>query len=111
MKSWRDVLPVHPAADVFPMMSGAELAELAENIKAHGMRTPVMLDERRRSLVDGRNRLDAAEAAGIDVSAFVLSANVHRRHLTTEQRRGLIEKVLRANPEQSNRHIAEQTKS
>ena len=27
-KSWRDVLPVHPAAELFPMMSEPELKEV-----------------------------------------------------------------------------------
>jgi hypothetical protein len=35
-KSWRDFLPVHPAAELFPLMAGAELRELGENIKARG---------------------------------------------------------------------------
>jgi hypothetical protein len=30
-KSWRAVLPVHPAADLFPMMSESELRELGED--------------------------------------------------------------------------------
>src|SRR5262245_47839519 len=85
-------------------------------------------------LLDGRNRLDALEAggfklvnngkvvwdswckavmhvAGEDPYAFVLSANIQRRHLTAEQKRDLIAKVLKAKPEQSNREIAKQTKS
>jgi hypothetical protein len=34
--SWRDHLPVHPAADLFPMMSELELDELAKDIKDKG---------------------------------------------------------------------------
>ena len=45
---------------------------------------------------------DYAEAA-----ACVISANIHRRHLTAEQRRELIEKLLKADPGQSDRQIAE----
>ena len=32
-QSWRDVLKVHPAAELFPLMSDAELKELGEDIK------------------------------------------------------------------------------
>ena len=41
----------------------------------------------------------------------MLSLNVHRRHLTAEQRRELIAKVLKAKPEASNRLIAKQVKA
>jgi hypothetical protein len=33
---WRDTYKVHPAADVFPMMSDEKLAQLGEDIKAMG---------------------------------------------------------------------------
>jgi hypothetical protein len=42
---------------------------------------------------------------------FVISANVHRRHLAAEQKRELIAKILKAKPEASNRKIAKQTKA
>ena len=35
-KSWRDVIKVHPAADLLPMMSPDELKTLGEDIKANG---------------------------------------------------------------------------
>ena len=35
---------------------------------------------------------------------------MHRRHLTAEQKREMIAKVLKAQPEKSNRTIAKQTK-
>src|SRR5437868_6910048 len=35
-RSWRDGLQVHPAADMFPMMSDAELDELSSNISRNG---------------------------------------------------------------------------
>src|SRR5262249_6157012 len=73
-KSWRDVLSVHPAADLFPMMSADELKALGEDIKKNGLHSPITLwysgsnDKSKRGdlyLLDGRNRLDAMEAAGI----------------------------------------------
>jgi hypothetical protein len=42
-KSWRDVLPVHPAADLFPMMSPDELKVLGEDIKRNGLEVPIVL--------------------------------------------------------------------
>src|SRR5262249_57293507 len=42
---------------------------------------------------------------------YVLSANVNRRHLTTEQKRDVIAKVIKAKPKLSNRQIAEKTRT
>jgi hypothetical protein len=41
----------------------------------------------------------------------VEALNISRRHLTAEQKRDLIAKLLKANPEQSNRTIAKQVKA
>jgi hypothetical protein len=156
--SWRDVLLIHPAADLFPLMGDEELAELGEDIRKYGLREPITVvrQYRRRAngkidvreydlvLLDGRNRLIAMERAGfalvqdgkldktlghkalglepltgggyaeaedVDPYAFVISANLHRRHLTPEQRRGLIAAVLKANPEKPDRQIAVQVKA
>jgi hypothetical protein len=40
-KSWRDVLPIHPAAELFPLISPDELRPIGEDIKAHGLRWPI----------------------------------------------------------------------
>jgi ParB-like chromosome segregation protein Spo0J len=87
----------HPAAELFPLMEEADLGELAADIKANGLRQPVLVHEDSR-IIDGRNRLLACERAGVlprykvhagdddGIAAFVVSANLHRRHLTTAQR-------------------------
>jgi hypothetical protein len=128
---WRDHLPIHPAADLFPLMSESELRELGESIKAHGLKSHLKLY--RGKLLDGRNRLEAMELVGVapdcngDVAAlacpfnhldervdpydYVIALNLHRRHLTAEQKRELIAKVLKAKPGESNRKIAKQTKA
>jgi hypothetical protein len=46
-----------------------------------------------------------------DPLAYVLSATVHRRHLTREQKSELIDRVLKVKPNQSNRMIARQVDS
>jgi ParB-like chromosome segregation protein Spo0J len=129
--SWRDMLPVHPAADLFPLLSKGDLEELSRDIKENGLRQPchIIADEDGRPvLLDGRNRLDALEHIGeeitldnsvifeqlpadVDPYAFVISANIHRRHLTGEQKRELIGKLLKATPEKSNRQIAKTVKA
>ena len=87
---------IHPAAAVFPMMGSTELAALAADIKANGLRIPVQLVG--NEVVDGRNRLEACKLIGItpryaevspkptDIVAYVTSMNIERRHLTDQQR-------------------------
>jgi hypothetical protein len=69
MPSWRDILPIHPAAEHFPLMSPDELKALSEDIKLHGLNVPIVLWAEESGqpffLLDGRNRLDAMELAGI----------------------------------------------
>ena len=90
-------LNIHPAATLFPLMSDADLRALADDIKAHGQHEPVVLLG--GSVLDGRNRLLACESAGVeprledappeaaaDPLGWVLSKNLHRRHLTEAQR-------------------------
>jgi len=137
--NWRVHLPVHPAAELFPLMSESELKEHAENIQANGLIAPIIIwkENDKFLLLDGRNRLDALALVGMlrvddhgtlidaksgdeirqtyrrdgDPYEIALSLNVHRRHLNAEQRRELIAKVLKAKPEASNRLIAKQVKA
>lgn len=87
-------LPVHPAANLFPLMEGKPFTELVEDIKRHGLQSPISILPDGR-LIDGRNRLRACKEAGVktafvevnpeDPVAFAVSANKHRRHLTSSQ--------------------------
>src|SRR5262245_5436134 len=140
-QSWRDTLSIHPAAELFPRMSEAELAALGKDIRKHGLTSSIAVWSDGKSpeqLLDGRSRLDAIEieigpaivgppsvTAGkdflavnkvivldgsVDPYAFVISANIHRRHLTAEQKRELIAKLIETDPTKSNRQIAKTVK-
>lgn len=87
-------MKVHPAAEAFPLLGEVELAELADDIRENGLRFPIIVDADGQ-LLDGRNRMRACEIAGVeptfetyvgDPLAYIVSANVARRHLTAGQR-------------------------
>ena len=87
----------HEAANLFPLMEEAALAELAADIKANGLRDPIWRHPDGR-IIDGRNRWLACQMVGVEcrhrtydrgdetIVPFVVSHNLHRRHLTTAQR-------------------------
>lgn len=89
--------PIHPAAAAFPLMSGDEFESFKQDIKQNGQLVPIeILDGQ---VIDGRNRLLACEQLGVKPAttkiklpgnksavSYVVSKNIHRRHLTTSQR-------------------------
>src|SRR5215469_15605780 len=110
-------------------MSDSGLDDLGADIKANGLMHPVVFcgSGNNEMLLDGRNRLEAIERKNLDPDSnwymravrigpdvdpyeYVVSANIHRRHLTDEQRREVIAKLIKAKPEESDRAIAKQTK-
>ena len=103
--------PVHPIADLFPMMTDEELADLAADIKANGLIHPIVLDKAGR-IIDGRNRARACEIAGIepttvlfegdDPRAYIIASNISRRHLTKGQQAMAVAMVYPV-PEQGGR--------
>jgi ParB-like chromosome segregation protein Spo0J len=111
----------HPLADLIPPMTEAEYEDLKADIKANGLLMPIVLFEGK--VLDGRHRLRACREVDLEPrftegddwisnpAAFVLSANIHRRHLDAKQKRDVIEALLKASPEKSDRQIAEMTKS
>jgi hypothetical protein len=61
-------LRIHPLAETFPPMTGAEFDVLAADIRANGLINPITLFE--GMVLDGRNRLRACEAAGSALADF-----------------------------------------
>lgn len=87
-------LQQHPLSAAFPSIADVDLDALAEDIKKHGQRERGTL--LKGMVLDGWHRYLACERLGIpftasefdgeDPVAFVLSRNLHRRHLTASQR-------------------------
>jgi len=89
---------LHPLCALFPRMEGVEFEALCSDIAANGLRQPVVLLD--GLILDGGNRYGACQAAGVeaqfvmfegdDPAAFVLSCNLHRRHLEAGQRAAVV---------------------
>lgn len=86
----------HPFCEAFPLIEGPEFEELLADIKTHGLKEEILTFG--GLILDGRNRARACQKANIPLRmkpfvgteaqarALVVSANVHRRHLTASQR-------------------------
>lgn len=94
-------LPFHPLANIFPLLDGDAFDALVADVREHGLREAVTLHE--GQILDGRNRYRACAAAGIDARielydgadpvAFVISKNLHRRHLSDGQRAAVAKRL------------------
>src|SRR6516165_9709959 len=89
---------VHPYANWFPMMAGDQFKDFLKGVEQHGQQSPVvLLDDK---ILEGRNRALAAHQLGRELETvnfdelgtnqtpleYVISANLHRRHLSDHQR-------------------------
>ena len=92
----------HPVSELFPVMDDDAYAALKADIAAHGQAEPIVLWK--KQLIDGRHRLQACKELGmkpvvVDISdsedplAYVISHNLHRRHLSTSQRAMVAAKI------------------
>jgi hypothetical protein len=84
----------HPAADLFPEMSEEDYEQFKEDIRARGLMVPI-ITTKDGLILDGRHRwracMDTKTEPRYQVYAgdpweYVVSTNLHRRHLTTSQR-------------------------
>lgn len=94
-------MELHPLCTLFPRMNEADFDALVKDIDAHGLRQPIITHN--GMILDGGNRYRACKEVGItpifkeyeddDIQSFVLSANMHRRHLTAGQYAAIVASV------------------
>mgnify|MGYP001052839394 CR=1 FL=1 len=95
-------MDIHEAANIFPMITGADFAALRDDIKANGLLEPIILCNGK--ILDGRNRYAACLDVGIEPAYqdyygeqtpldYVISKNLHRRHLNETQRAVVASKI------------------
>jgi hypothetical protein len=105
-------LEFHPLANLFPLLEGKELDELANDIERNGLNEEIVLFQGK--ILDGRNRYNACRRLGLGLgtgeragwypfvlfknprpdsgtlteaaTAFVITKNIVRRNLTPDQR-------------------------
>ncbi|MBX7229636.1 MAG: S-adenosylmethionine-binding protein, partial [Burkholderiaceae bacterium] len=89
---------LHPLCTLFPRMAGAEFEALKQDILNNGLHQPIVLHD--GMVLDGGNRYRAClelgveplteEYEGDDIVAYVLSANLHRRHMSPGQQAAIV---------------------
>jgi FtsZ-binding cell division protein ZapB len=89
---------LHPLCTLFPRLSGNEYQNLVEDIKKNGLMDPIILHD--NMILDGGNRYRACIDAGVEpefmkfgganIVSYVLSVNLHRRHLSPGQQAAIV---------------------
>lgn len=100
-----------PVCNLFPQHTENEAVALGEDIKANGQKFPILRFEGK--IIDGRGRYRACKLVGVepwiedwegerkDLIRFVVSVNLHRRHLNETQRASVgarLAAILRESP-------------
>jgi len=89
-------LEIHPTSNIFPLMDNKEYETFKADIASIGLLQPICLHPDGR-ILDGRNRYKACLELGIEprfetwnaqgsLVMFVISMNLHRRHLNSSQK-------------------------
>lgn len=97
-------LEFHPVANIFPLLQGDEYEQLKADIARNGLIEPIWLHPDGR-IIDGRNRWRACVDTNTNAHfntwngngslvEFVISLNLHRRHLTPSQAAAIALEVL-----------------
>jgi len=101
-----DKMELHPHCTFFPVADDRTIRDMSDDISRNGLGEPIITYEGK--ILDGRNRYLACEMAGVeprydrfedlpntnDPFQFVISKNLHRRHLNPSQLGLLAQEVL-----------------
>lgn len=98
----------HYVANFFPLMEGKQFSDFVEDIRQNGLQEPIITYQ--GEILDGRNRFRACETLDVaprmsewrgagSATAFVISKNLHRRHLSESQRAMIAARVANAKRE------------
>lgn len=104
-----------------PPLSEEDAIALEKSIRTHGIQVPVLVDED-GAIIDGHHRWEIGTRCGIPVPtevreglteaqkvALSISLNKDRRQLTAAQKRDLIAKSIKSDPEATDREHARRT--
>jgi N6-adenosine-specific RNA methylase IME4 len=107
-------IPFHPLAEIFPLIHGKEFVELKQDIKANGVHEPIVMYQ--GQILDGRNRFRACQEVGVtpkfvnyagdSPAAFVISLNIHRRHMDSGQKAAVAVEFLPYLEEESRKRMS-----
>ena len=116
---WNGVTYTCPFSELMPPLTAEVRTELKADIEMNGILYDVVVTDQ-NEVIDGHHRL--AIAAELELTAVPMKVvtgltadekqrraedlNLHRRHLTQEQKRAIIDRRLRADPSVSNNTIA-----
>src|SRR6266852_3149653 len=101
-------MKVHPVAKMFPTIGAKEMKELRADIEARGIVVPILVNQEKDTILDGRNRYSIAYELGLgdgkvpmevfkgkdeEIPGEIIARNILRRHLTDDQRAAIIAKI------------------
>lgn len=66
MSACKTEFAIHPAADMFPILDGKDLAGIIASMQREGFRADKPIIVWRDQIIDGRNRLAASKIAGVE---------------------------------------------
>lgn len=108
--SQKDTIKIHPLANMLPRMTKKEYTELTEDVKANGIRIPLLFTKDKKTLIDGRHRWYVAHDLGLNIKDLpieyfkgkedeipteIISRNLMRRNIEDADQRVAIALQIR----------------